>query len=190
MATERRWFVVRTNIRCEDRAAKSLRSSGYRVFVPKMRKDIIHHRSKRWITRYFVLFNRYIFVGLPAANMDWFRLRACDGVESVLGIEGKPYQVEREDVADFMRKQRAREFDSRKPPSVTTREQRDAIKKRFKLGAAFRVLRGPWGGFSGQVESVSGKGTIKAMVALFGRLTPVEFPADTIEPVDETEDAA
>ena len=36
--------------------------------MPKMKKTIIHHRTKESLNRYFKLFNRYIFVGMHDYN--------------------------------------------------------------------------------------------------------------------------
>ena len=45
---------------------------------------------------------------------------------------------------------------------------------------------GPFASFSAEVEEVTSRGTVEAMVSLFGRLSSVEFPVSWIE----LEDAA
>lgn len=186
-ARERFWYVVQTNIKCEARAAKSLRAAGYRVYMPKMKKTITHHRTKKRINRYFALFNRYIFVGISADNLDFGNVRKCDGVETILGIEidHKPCRIPRDVIVDFVRAQRRGMFDE-----VDAKSTKDAAKKRFAVGSQIRVRSGPgcnhpFGGFYGHVVKVKGKGVIQAMMSVFGGLTPVEFKPSEVEPVKD-----
>lgn len=186
----RLWYVVQTNIQCEERAAKSLRAAKFRVYLPKMKKTIIHHRTKKPIDRYFKLFNRYLFVSLDPNDMDWFRLRRCDGVEKVLGMEidGKPYEVSREVVRRFMLAQRRGEFDAISPHSKKKR-----IQGKVPVGSWIRLLpEHPFGGFYGQVVKIKGKGVIKATLDVFGKLIPVEVPPEVVEVAfsGEVKDAA
>ena len=108
------WFVVRTNIRCERRASRSLRAAGYRVYWPQMRKSSIHHRTKKRIFKRLGLLVGYVFVRMTRLSTDgrpdWYTLRSCDGVECVLGIDGKPISVRRDDIADLIRPQHPPKF--------------------------------------------------------------------------------
>lgn len=180
------WYVVRTNIKCEDRAASSLHAAGYDVYLPRMRKDIVHHRTKCVLTKEFPLFNRYLFVGM--SNSDFYTARACDGVECFLGINGTPIRVPAAHVERFFTAEINMEFDDTTKAKIHRGEiEKDAkrqLKRTFPKGASVQVKDShPFGGFFGQVVSVSGKGKIKAMLEIFGGLTPVEFDAADIEPV-------
>lgn len=180
-ATPRKWFVVRTNIQCEEKAARSLRAARYRVYVPKMRKTIIHHRTKKQLDRHFILFNRYIFVAFDAGNLDYGRARKCDGVETILGIEmdGKPFEVSRAMIANIMLTQRNGEFNN-----VSPKSRKDASTKRFTPGSRLQVRSNhPFSGFYGNVVKVKGRGVVKAMLEVFGRTIPVEIEPEFIEPV-------
>lgn len=181
---ERHWYVVRTNIKCEERAAKSLRAARIRVYVPKMRMTTYHHRTKKRIDKRFTLFNRYLFVSFDPSDLCFGRARDCDGVESFLGVNGTPFRVSRKDVAHFMLAQRAGHFDK-----IDPRTKKDAAKKRYAPGTTLRVRRNatdhPFGGFYGQVVKVKGRGVVQAMLEVFGGLTPVELRLEDIEPVDK-----
>jgi transcription antitermination factor NusG len=48
---------------------------------------------------------------------------------------------------------------------------------RAKAGTRF-------GGFAGQVVDVNGRGAVNVLIEIFGRLTPVEFPAADVDIVD------
>ena len=186
------WYVVRTNIKCEKRALAALTGAGYEAYLPLMRRDVVHHRTKKVVTKELVLFNRYLFVAQPAQNADWFRLRRCDGVETVLGANGRYLPVDARAVEAFRQAEAELEFDETRAARLRRKEIGRTLKAtaamRFPVGAAIRVKTDfsrahPFGGFFGQVESVRGKGVITAMIELFGRLTPVDFQASEIERV-------
>lgn len=188
MAAERHWFIIRTNIRCEQRAVRSLRAKGYRAYLPVMRKDVFQRRKRVMVTRKFVLFNRYLFVGIPADRLDFYTARRCDGVECFLGINGQPARVSRETVARFLMAQRRGEFNDLLPKT-----KKDAARSRFPVGSRLRVRGGdhPFGGFYGRVSKIKGRGVVRAMLDIFGGLTPVDLRFEDIEPaVDNIPNAA
>lgn len=179
--TDKVWYVARTNIKSEDKAAKSLRAVGYRVYVPKMRKTIIHHRTKKQLDRHFLLFNRYIFVATSPANKPIVSARDCDGVEDILRArkDGDWYQVPRQLIVNVMRAQRSGEFDD-----VSPKSKKDASAKRFAQGSRIQVRSNhSFSGFYGNVVKVKGRGVVKAMLEVFGRTIPVEIEPEFIEPV-------
>lgn len=175
------WFVVTTTIKGEEKAAKSLRAAGYRVYMPKMKKTIIHHRTKEPLNRYFKLFHRYLFVSMHPEDMAFGKVLDCDCVETVLGIDidGKPCQIRREIVKRFMLAQRAGDFNDIAPHS-----KKQSAKKRFPIGSRLKVKNShPFGGFYGNVTKIKGRGVVQAGLELFGRLVPVELDLDDIDSV-------
>lgn len=181
------WFVVRTNIRCERRASRSLRAAGYRVYWPQMRKSSIHHRTKKRIFKRIGLLTGYVFVRMTRLSTDgrpdWYTLRLCDGVECVLGVNGKPYSVSREEVADLMVRQRQRKFDDVYLEKLARQSRRKALIKKFRKGAPLRVMDGPFIGLTAKAQRVNDRGTIEALVKIFSQLVPVEFEAEQLEVV-------
>lgn len=180
----RRWYVVRTNIKCEDKAARSLRAAGYRAYVPKMRKTIIHHRTKAQIDRHFHLFNRYIFMAVIEGASVSKSARECDGVEEVLRVQHNGElawgEVSREQIAMVMRAQRRGEFNDISPKS-----KKAASIKRFAMGSSIKVREGhALSGFYGTVKGIKGRGVIKAMLQIFGGAVPVELGPEWVEPVE------
>lgn len=179
----RRWYIIATNPQAEEKAAKSLREVGYRVYIPKMRKTIIHHRTKKLIDRRFKLFNRYIFMSVDPANPPKVSPKDCDGVYEILGVklDGKPCEIPRETVRTIMLAQWHREFDNITEDAKTRKE---LSKKRFGVGSEFRVRsNNPFTGFYGTVTKIKGRGVVKAMLDVFGRSVPIEFEPEDIEPL-------
>jgi transcription antitermination factor NusG len=168
----RKWFIVETECGRESRATEALREARYRVYMPVMKKTIIHHRTKEPINKRFKLFNRYLFVSLDPGNMDFGSIRACKGVVKVLGIQldGHPCEINRDVVKRFMLAQRRGDFDD---ITLLTRKQ---MAGKVPLGTSIRVRpEHSFGGFYGQVTKIKGRGVITAGLEMFNRLVHVDL---------------
>lgn len=81
----KRWYVVRTNIKCEQRAADNLRKAGFDHYLPRARVEKWNKRTNTYREFETPLLMRYLFVGLPVGAEHFGLVRACEGVESILG---------------------------------------------------------------------------------------------------------
>ncbi|TPK42288.1 MULTISPECIES: transcription termination/antitermination NusG family protein [unclassified Mesorhizobium] len=173
-------------------AERSIRDEGFECYYPRMRKEIIHHRTNARIVRRFPLFTGYIFVALPSANGEY--LKDCDGLGRLLSYDGpfgKPWQVPTPAVEAYMRAEAELEFDDTKESRIKRKlegkTRRETIQMTFPEGQAIRVKQ-DWqhthmlAGFHGEVVGVTGRGTVKSMIEMFGRLVAAEFDAGDIEP--------
>lgn len=192
-APSRAWFVVQTTAHGEDKAREALGELGYETFAPTLRKEVWNKQKKVRSVRTFPLFSRYLFAELPARTELWAGVRAIEEVDRVLGQNGglpvPRAEVERfiaaEAAGAFDEAKRAEEARSRSLRLQKSRGRRAEALIRYPVGSGVRALRGPFEGFSGHVTDITGRGVVKAMIRLFGGLTPVEFFPDDIEPVDE-----
>lgn len=181
------YVVVRTNIRCERRAARSLRAAGYRVYFLQFRKSSTHRRTKKRIIRRYPLTPGYLFVRMT--RIDWFTLRRCDGVECVVGINGTPYTIPRSDIVRMVKDVRARKWDNVTVERVSHRKRKAELEKLFRRGRRLRAKEGTFQGLEAEISGVTAKGTIAGLLNILGRLTPVEFEPDHVEPLDIAEAA-
>lgn len=163
------WFVIQTVMHGEDKVAEALAAMGFESYMPMMRIEVTHHRTRRPVMREFPLLNRYVFAFLPINTGEWKTLEAIEEVAAVLGDHKGPQPVPEAEIHRLKEGEAARAFD------VTKRG-------RFPRGSRVRVVRGPFGGFAGQVSSLPGRGIVKAMVEFLGTLRPVEFKYDMVEP--------
>jgi len=181
------WYVVRTNIKSEDKAERNLRRAGFSTYAPMARIERFNKRRKVWVETQLQLMPRYLFVDIEGA-VPWYVLRACEGVESVLGVEGRPCRLDAKDEKALRAVQEAEadlQFDSTRAAKIRRGEigktKRDTVRMRFPAGASIRITDGPFSQFLAQVTNVTAKGKLQALVMIFGHLSPVEIPAKWAE---------
>lgn len=181
--TTSRWFVVRTNPNCEDRASRSLSLAGYGTYVPVMKRERQERRSKRWVENVRPLMTGYMFVEMPAGPYDWYSLRQCQGVKGVLGVtdgrgETVPFPVSSRLVERIMAAQLSLMFDDTREARVRRGE---AAATKYRRGDLVTVTKGPFVSLPATVDHVRANGTVEALVSLFGRLTVMELAPDQVE---------
>lgn len=159
------WYILLTNIKCEQRAKSDLEASGINVYLPMARKEFKHHRNKKWITREFPVFNRYMFIELDKTYPRWFDVRRANGVESVLGVDGRPMPVDPSSVQEVKDKQAVGAFDIMRK-----------TKSRLQPGQRIRIEGGPLTGIYGSVTKESGRKTVHMMAEMLNNRIPVEIP--------------
>jgi transcription antitermination factor NusG len=159
------WYVARTNPQCEGRAWASLDAAGFVPFLPTMRKETRHPRTKVWRTAVYPLLTRYLFVGMEeGADRHFGRVRKCDGVEMLLNINGLPLRVPAREIEALFDAQAKGLFDQMR---------RSSVKRPYRVADPVMITEGPFQGFHGNVNDYHGKRMIEVMIALLGRLVPV-----------------
>src|SRR5690554_1332827 len=192
MGQETLWFVIRTNIRSEDKAERNLRAAGFRTYAPWQKFERINRRKRVWIQHEMRLAPRYLFLeaDMPAQDIPWYVIRACEGVESVLGINGNPHRLSAAEVAslDAIRNAEADyAFDETRAGKLHRREigktKKETTRMKFPVGSKVRISDGPFTSFNGEVTNVNGRGHLSVMTEIFGRLTPVELEPEQVEAI-------
>lgn len=171
---------------------RSLRDEGFDCYFPRMRKEIVHHRTNKIIVRRFPLFAGYIFVN--GLSRNGVSVLDCDGVSYVLGNDGRPFPVPSMIVERFRSAEGDLQFDDTTEAKIHRGEieksKRGQLQVQFGKGRRVNVVGGPFSSFAAKVEGITSRDTIKAVVEIFGRLTPVEFDASDLEVVDGRREAA
>jgi transcriptional antiterminator NusG len=90
-------------------------------------------------------------------------------VTGFVGSGTRPTPIPREEVDEILRQMEAG-AEKPKPKSI------------FQKGDKVRVIEGPFVNFTGTIEDMNPeRGKLKVMVAIFGRLTPVELEYYQVE---------
>lgn len=166
-------------------AERKIWNAGFDCYFPRFKKEIIHHRTNKLVVRSFPLLQTYIFVYLPTPNAEW--VKDVETISYVLGSEGRMFPID-SDVAKLQEAEREMLFDDTREARIKHKREaktkREHALGRFKRGDRVMVRLGskhPFSGFSGAVTGATSRGTIEAVIELFGRLTPVEFKTQEIE---------
>lgn len=170
------WFVVRVQSGKEDQVREALDRRVHldaletvisRVLVPSERISEIRAGQKR--VRERKIYPGYIMVEIETAETGeipetaWFAIRETPGIGDFLGDGSKPVYMSKRDVEKIL-------------GEASHKEEAPKIKIGFSGGEAVRIKEGPFENFEGTVDEVSpAKGTVKVIVTIFGRPTPVEL---------------
>lgn len=87
----RRWYVVQTQIRGEEQAARHLRNQRFDVFLPRYRKEVRHARRRHEALR--PLFPGYLFVALDIDLERWRAINGTIGVRRLIASGESPTPV-------------------------------------------------------------------------------------------------
>ena len=188
------WYVVRTNVKAEAKAERNLSDAGFRTYAPWQRFERLNRRKRKWVQHEMRLAPRYLFMeaDMPAETIPWYVVRACEGVESVLGINGTPHRLSAAEVAslqEIMAAEQDYAFDETRAGKLHRREigktKKETTRMKFPVGSKVRISDGPFSSFNGEVTNVTGRGHLTVLASIFGRMTPVELePAQVISIAD------
>jgi transcription antitermination factor NusG len=177
LSADKFWYVIRTNIKGEDKAMRNLSMAGYEVYYPRKRIEIKHKRTNVYSVKEQPLMMRYLFVAQPERNADWYTLRACEGVEGVLGIDG-PMRVPFRVVSQIYDAEFDMQFDDTRAARIHRKEEAKTKKEttamKFQPGLLVHAGQGPFDHY-GHVQGVTNKGTVQVLFTMFGSMMTVEF---------------
>ncbi|TIU80481.1 MAG: hypothetical protein E5W13_03100 [Mesorhizobium sp.] len=165
---QRSWYVVQSSVSSERKASDELKRAGYDVFWPVWRKEIKHNRTKKWTTREFPLFCRYMFVRLTGPD-QCSELDDVDGVDKVLRVQGFPVPVDDDVIVRIRRAVDSGAFDE-------TREHG----YRLRAGDKVRIAEGQFLGLEGLIDAVKDSRKAKVLVSIFGRPVPTTIELENL----------
>lgn len=185
---ERTWFVVRSKVRQEDRAAYNIRRAGFDCYLPIARVEKRHRRTNTFSVVERPLMTGYLFVGFASFAKHFGMVRGCDGVLDFLGVQGEPIPIPSSAVVDLQVAEMDMRFDDTRAARIhrgeEERTRRDNIKKQFAKGKAVTIsdAKHPLVDIKAIVDEVTSTGSVVALVNMFGQLVRAEFTANQLTP--------
>lgn len=166
----KRWYVIHTYSGYENKVRANLlhriESMGmqekiFDVTIPTETVTDIKEGGRR-VTSEKKVFPGYILVQMELDDESWYVVRNTPGVTGFVGSQGKPVPLSRDEFNRIMKRTQAG------PKAKTTTD--------FVEGMNVKVTSGPFADFDGTIAEVNlDKSTLKVMVTIFGRETPVEL---------------
>ena len=164
------WYIVHTYSGFEERVAETLRQRAEaldmadkfgEIRIPTETIVELKGGKKRQTQRKF--FPGYMLVEMEMSDAAWHVVKNTPKVTGFVGTGKKPTPLTQEDVDRIVRQ-------------VSSAKEKPKPKYMFEKGEQVKIIDGPFNNFSGVVEEVNlDRDTLKVMVTIFGRQTPVEL---------------
>ena len=164
------WYIVHTYSGFEERVRQNLRQ---RVEAMGMHEKIGDIRiptetlvemkggKRREIQRKF--FPGYIIIEMEMSDDAWHLVKNTPKVTGFVGSGKEPTPLTADEVEQILHR-------------VSATKEKPKPKHSYEKGEHVRITDGPFTNFTGVVEEVNGdRSTLKVMVTIFGRSTPVEL---------------
>jgi transcriptional antiterminator NusG len=135
--TSKAWYVVRTNIKCEEKATANIRAAGFDVYLPRSRVEKWNKRTNTYTTIERPLLLRYLFVGMNAEK-HFGKVRACEGVEAFIECQGWPIPVSGELVAAIFDDEIDMKYDDTR---AARKHHGESLDRDFPAGARVLVVK-------------------------------------------------
>ncbi len=172
------WYVIHTYSGCEQKVKLNLEEEldrlGLRDKVMKMMiptEDIIEIKGGKRKISARKCFPGYIFIQMDMDVDMWYVIKNLPKVTGFLGGKAKPTPISEEEVNRLLNQ-------------LKTETSKPRPKVMYLHGESIRVVDGPFSNFNGVIEEINpDRGTVKVMVSIFGRATPVELEFTQIEKV-------
>ena len=168
--SQKQWYIVHTYSGFEERVKENLQQRidalGMRekfgeIKIPTETLVEMKSGKKREVQRKF--FPGYILVEMEMSDDAWHLVKNTPKVTGFVGSGHRPIPLSQEE-ADQIFVQVKESIEKPKP------------KYTFERGEGVRIIDGPFSNFQGVVEEVNlDRNTLKVMVTIFGRSTPVEL---------------
>jgi transcriptional antiterminator NusG len=131
------------------------------ILIPT--EDIVEKRGGREVKSSRRFFPGYILVEMQMSDNAWHVVKNTPKVTGFVGAGPKPSPLSREEVDAILHQ-------------VTVAAEKPKPKFSFERSDQVRINEGPFAGFNGIVDDVNtDRNTLKVMVTIFGRATPVEL---------------
>lgn len=172
------WYIVHTYSGFEERVRETLlqraealgmAESFGDIRIPK--ETVVEYKDgkKREVERKF--FPGYILVEMEMSDPAWHVVRNTPKVTGFVGTGKKPTPLSQEEINEILDK-------------VTSTKEKPKPKYVFDKGEPVKIIDGPFSNFTGVVEDVNlDRNTLKVMVTIFGRQTPVELDFSQVQKV-------
>ena len=170
------YYIIHTYSGFEKKVQESLRtradSFGYKEKVGEIRiptESVVEMRNGKKVTTERLLYPGYVLVQLALDDDLWHVIKNTPRVTGFVGGGHDPQPLTNDEVNQILN----REKDSAERPRP---------KMEFARNDRVKIADGPFSGFSGTVEEVNeDRSTVKVMVTIFGRGTPVELEYFQVE---------
>lgn len=173
-----RWYIIHTYSGFERKVAESLqtRSQAFgfshkigQVLMPK--EEVVELRNGKKVTSERLLYPGYVMVQMDMDDELWHQVKDTPKVTGFVGGGTTPVPMTADEVNKILHRQ-------------ANPAERPRPKLTFEKNETVRITDGPFANFSGKIDDVNlERNTLRVLVTIFGRTTPVELDFFQVEKV-------
>jgi len=177
-STTKQWYIVHTYSGFEAKVKESLTQRVEAMGISDVIEEIlipteevveVRDGKKTRSTRKF--FPGYVLVKMEMSDSAWHVVKNTPKVTGFVGTGNKPVPLSEEEVGRIVKQ-------------ISVAAEKPKPRLEFGPGETVRIVDGPFSNFTGQVEEVNeDRSTLKVMVTIFGRATPVELEFLQVEKI-------
>ncbi len=166
----KKWFILHTYSGFENKVAESLRSRAQafgfddkigQILIPT--EEVVELRGGKKVTSKRLVYPGYVLVEMEMNDELWHAVKATPRVTGFVGGGTSPVPLSADEVNQILYRQ-------------ASSAERPRPKMTFEKNENVRIIEGPFSNFSGKVDEVNlERNTLRVMVTIFGRSTPVEL---------------
>lgn len=174
----KQWYIIHTYSGFENKVADSLKSRAQafgfadkigQILIPT--EEVVEVRSGKKVTSKRLMYPGYVLVEMEMNDDLWHAVKNTPRVTGFVGGGNTPVPLSATEVNDILYRQ-------------ATSADRPRPKQTFEKGETVRINDGPFTNFSGRVDEVNpDRNTVRVLVTIFGRATPVELEFGQVEKV-------
>jgi transcription termination/antitermination protein NusG len=177
-ATTKHWYIIHAYSGFEQKVAESLRSRAQafgfadrlgQILIPT--EEVVELRNGKKVTSKRLLYPGYVLVEMEMDDELWHAVKSTPRVTGFVGGGTKPVPLTADEVNAVLYRQ-------------ASSAERPRPKMTFEKNETVKIIDGPFTNFSGKVDEVNTeRNTLRVMVTIFGRSTPVELDFLQVEKI-------
>ena len=174
----KQWYIIHTYSGFESKVVEALmnRVQAYglqekigQILIPT--EDVVEMKGGKKVVSSKLFFPGYILLEMELTDETWHLVKNTPKVTGFVGQGSNPTPLTPEEVDQVVHR-------------VSTSDEKPKPKFIYGRGEMVKIIDGPFSNFSGLVEEVNlERSTVKVMVTIFGRSTPVELEFIQVEKV-------
>ena len=176
--SNKNWYIIHTYSGFEQKVADSLRNRSQafgfadkigQILIPT--EEVVELRAGKKVTSKRLLYPGYVLVQMEMNDQLWHEVKNTPRVTGFVGGGNNPVPLSADEVNQILYRQ-------------ATSAERPRPKLSFEKNETVRIIDGPFANFSGKIDEVNTeRNTLRVLVTIFGRATPVELDFLQVEKI-------
>jgi transcription termination/antitermination protein NusG len=172
------WYIIHAYSGFEQKVAESLKTRAQafgfahrlgQVLIPT--EEVVELRNGKKVTSKRLLYPGYVLIEMEMDDELWHAVKSTPRVTGFVGGGTKPVPLTADEVNAVLYRQ-------------ASSAERPRPKMNFEKNETVKIVDGPFTNFSGKVDEVNTeRSTLRVMVTIFGRSTPVELDFLQVEKI-------